>query len=252
VGLESVTFLGGDLKIGTGTFETCKKLKTVNAPSLEAWLSMSFENRGSSPLENGACLYLNGELLTHVEFPEGTKKIDDFQFSGYKYLESVTLPEGLEEIGYGAFENCSKISEITLPGSLTYIDSSAFAKCTSLKTLRVPSIHFLLELKNNGHLFNNVEALYVDGKLTTEVKIPEDVKVTNQYAFANWGFLTDLYIHSSFERIGLYGLYRCASLETVHFDGTMEQWETIVSHSPYWKETTDHYTVSCTDGEIVY
>ena len=250
--LEAVTFLGGDARLGAGAFDGCEKLKRVYAPSVEDWLSLSFENMGSNPLEFGGKLYLNGEFATNIEIPEGVTVIGSYQFSGYSYLESVKLPEGLEVISNSAFENCKKIKEINLPSTLKVIDNAAFNKCSLLKNLYIPSLEFYLDLDGYGSVMSNVENLYIDGERVSEVIFPDGVERIPDFAFCNWGFLEGIYIPSTVNNIGYYGLAGCDSLGEIRFGGTVAEWEEIVRWSHYWKQSSDKYTVICVDGEIEY
>lgn len=250
--LESVTFLGGDVRLGGGVFDGCGAIKYVNAQSIEDWLSLTFENMGSNPLEFGAKLNINKELVTDIVIPEGTTVIGSYQFSGYKYLESVVLPEGLEIISNSAFENCKKIKEITLPSSLKVIDNAAFNDCASLEDLYIPSLEFYLDLDGYGSIMSNVENLYIDGERVTEVVFPEGVERIPDYAFCNWSFLEGVYIPSTVNNIGYYGLAGCDSLTEIRFGGTVAEWEEIVRWSSYWKQSSDKYTVICIDGTIEY
>ena len=250
--LERVSFLGGDIRTSSGEFDGCTRLKSVYAPSIEDWLSISFGNRGANPLEFGAKLYFGGEFVTDVEIPEGTKVVGAYQFSGYSYLESVKLPGGLEEISNSAFENCNKIKEITLPSSLTLIDNAAFTGCALLEDLYISSLEFYLNLDGYGSIMSNVKNLYIDGERVTEIVFPKGIERIPGYAFCNWSFLESIYIPSSVNGIRYYGLAGCDSLTEIRFGGTVAEWEEIVRWSPYWKESSDKYTVICVDGEIEY
>lgn len=250
--LEKITFLGGDVRLGGGAFDGCKKIKSVYVPSLEDWLSITFENQGSNPLEFGAKLYFGDELVTDVEIPDGTKVVGAYQFSGYSYLESVKLPEGLEKIDMSAFKKCTSLKEIFLPENLTLIYISAFSECKSLESVYVPSLEFWLELKTYDGISPNVKNFYIDGKRTTDVVIPEGTEVINSYTFCNWTFLESIYIPASVTAIGHNGLVGCSSLSQIYFGGTLEEWNELISRSPYWKQWSDYYTVYCLDGEIQY
>ena len=250
--LESVTFLGGDVRVGGGAFDGCDSIKYVNAQSIENWLSLTFENRGANPLEFGARLNINKELVTDIVIPEGSATIGAYQFSGYKYLESVILPEGLEMICNSAFENCKKLNEITLVSSLKSIENSAFSGCISLKDLYIPSLEFYIDLGDYGSVLSNVENLYIDGERISEIALPEGIERINDFAFCNWRFLESIYIPSTVENIGYGGLAGCTSLTQIRFGGTIAEWEQILEWSPYWKQDSDNYTVICVDGEIEY
>lgn len=248
--LENVTFLGGGTNFSTNCFVDCKKLAEIYVQSASDWASMSFSHAEANPFLYGAKLYIDGEFVTDFEFPSGTKTINSFLFADYSYLESVTIPEGVEKIEIGAFMRCDKISEITLPSTVNYIESSVFSSCTSLKTLYLPSLDWWLSLKqDHTDLFENAETVYVDGKITTTIVIPEGTKRIESFTFHQCDFLTDVYIPVSVRRLNSHSFSYCGELN-IHYSASTKEFEYLTSNSPYWCEWNDKYTVYCSNGVI--
>ncbi len=160
--LNSIEIPSRVTSIGERAFEDCSALKKVNITDIDAWAMIDFAF-SSNPLNYGAGLYLNGELVTEVTLTTATK-IGDYAFNRYDSLTSITIPssvtsigsdafnncsllgtvtfgEGskLESIGSSAFSICSNLTSITIPSGVTSIGDSAFYRCTSLTSIEIPS-----------------------------------------------------------------------------------------------------------------
>lgn len=251
INLEIITFLGGDISFVGSGFENCPKLQRVNVSSKSDWVSMSFSSTVSTPFVNGAKLYINDEFITHFEFPEGTKVINNCLFLDYQWLESLIIPEGVEEIGFNAFANCENLTELTLPSSLSNIKSSAFGGCSKLKTVYLPSIEWLIESHQHYSCFlENVEDLYFNGVKTTEIIIPEGTETIASFAFYKCTAITSVYIPKSLRYLSTDSFSYCGDLE-IYYEGTMKEWRMLDENSHYWyNEYTDYYIIHCSDGDL--
>ncbi len=93
----------------------------------DLWNNVSFY--GNQILQRTSNLYVNGELTTNLEIPDGRTSIPDFLFDGAKMLKTITIPEGVTSIGSYAFRNCSSLTSFTIPSSVTSIGIFAFEGC---------------------------------------------------------------------------------------------------------------------------
>lgn len=123
-------------------FSDCSKLKKIKiGKSVErigervvsrCHLLATIDGRGASA--DKRMLIFDGTLLaytaaskeSHLEIPEGVKRIGSDALFDAKNLTSVTLPSSLESIGTGAFQR-SSITEIEVPESVTTIEYGAFS-----------------------------------------------------------------------------------------------------------------------------
>ena len=109
-------------------FEVPPNVKTVGdlPSSLE---KVSFRGVPESIAENA---FYNTQL-SHIELPEGLKRIETNAFEKCK-LKSISLPSSLTHIGEMAFGS-SSLEAVTIPGSVEVLEDSVFSGCDNLKTV---------------------------------------------------------------------------------------------------------------------
>ena len=140
----------------------------------------------------------------------------------FKYcsgLTSINIPNSVTWIGADAFLGCSSLTSINIPNSVTSIGQSAFYWCYNLQKVIIDDIeswckiNFQSESSNplfkGGHLYNN------ENKEITNVIIPEEIKIINNYAFCNYTALTSIDIPNSVTTIGDYAFYGCSGLTSI-------------------------------------
>ena len=195
--IKTLSFLGNINYLGKDIFLNCKNLKTVFVDNIALWLSFHFPTIESSPLYNGAQLFVDGEEVTNLvipsgvtaiskgsfygcknitsaRFPSSLKMIDDYAFYGCVNLMDFQLPNQLKNIGEGAFKSCSSLTKLDLPQSLLTIGEYAFSSCGNLSTIVA---HWEEPITVNNTMFNGVSVncyLYVP------------IGTATKYASAGW------------------------------------------------------------------
>lgn len=173
------------------------KLEKVIAPSLEAWLSIRFEDESSNFLSVAENLYFGDGLVTEVTIPGSVKKVPAYSFTGCHSLKKVIVEEGVIALGEGCFSD-TNIEEITLPQSLTSLcennryfsfSRSPFRFCDELQRIEIPP------------------------KVT---EIPED-------CFRRCGSLREIVLPEGLNRIGSGAFSSCDSLEELVLPSTVEE-----------------------------
>ena len=230
--LESVTIPASVTFIGGSAFGDCDHLRSVYAPDLRSWCGITFESRDANPMHydwesEPRNLYINGQILTELQIPEGISEIGAYTFYGCSALTKVHIPEGVTSIGSCAFMECERLEEIALPSSLSTIESDAFHSCSSLKYVRLPD-----GVAEIGYAaFGNCAALeridipesvvtiesyaFENCKALTSIILPEGLIVLGERAFDGCSALTEILIPDSVTAIGKNTFAGCTSLKTV-------------------------------------
>ena len=241
-------------------FTNCK-IKEVNVADIGAWCNITFSNINSNPLFYcNANLLLNDEIVTDLVIPNGVTEIKDYAFSMQKgalgTIISVRIPSSLTKIGSDAFANCNGIQRVYIT------DVAAWCK-----------IDFAEESSNPLATSRSyiTTKLYVNGKIVTDLVIPEGVTEIKPFAFQNGTQLTSVTIPSTVTTIGDkafrycenlktvnipnsvknindQAFFHCSALTDINFDGTTTEWQGITKN--YWLNPTGQCTIHCTDGEL--
>ena len=250
--LESIAIPSSVTSIGSavdGCFYGCTKLSAVYITDLSAWLAIDFDNH-CNPLAYAHNLYLNGELVTELVIPEGTKTINGWAFRDCTSITSLTVPASVESIGdvafYGctnlaevnfadgsrlksigesAFHSCSSLTEIKLPEGLTTIGLWAFEDCTSLTSITIPSS--LTEIRScafDG--CTKLSAVYItDLAAWCNISFGSPYGYPLYYAhnlYLNDELITELVIPEGVTSISNYAFYNCDAITSVSIPASVE------------------------------
>ena len=93
------------MEIGYDSFYGCETLNSVYITDLTAWCSIDFDNP-STPLSNGAKLYLNNEEVKNLIIPKEITEIKKYAFSGCESIEQITIGNNVSSIKDRAFSGC--------------------------------------------------------------------------------------------------------------------------------------------------
>ncbi len=145
--LKDITISSAVKSIGSNAFGYCY-VENVHITDMASWCAIDFEDYSSNPLNSWGDihrLYLNGEIVTDLVIPEGTTRIGNYAFYGYKLLTNVKLSDSVKYVGNYAFYDCENIKEVTLGNSVEKIGERGFSYCRELTDITIGS-----SLKNVG------------------------------------------------------------------------------------------------------
>ena len=297
--IEELTIPKSVIFFGDNAFQNAKIKKVIYEGSALDWCNIDFfgqihyvemyleENYPSysNPLIAGADLYIGGELLTEIVFPEGTTKIKDSIFHGYAKLTKVVLPQGVTEIGNAAFGKCVNLKDITLPDSITHIGKWAFYGCSSIEEACMPNVETLGErafaqcssLKSVS-MSNKVTSIesktFYQCSSLTEIVFSENLEFIGKQAFAYCTSLEAITLPQSLKNISEEAFSVCKNLKTatlgknistlgyrifnycelltkIKYDGTMESWAGVCGDYSICYKHPQTIEIECIDGTII-
>ena len=224
--LTSVVIPNSVTTIGNVAFLQCNNLDSVYYNgTIEDWCKITFESDTANPMFYAENFYIYNEekadyeLLTEVVVPNSVTSIGNFAFYGFDCLTSVEIPNSVTSIGEYTFYNCTNLTSVEIPDSIESIDYSAFGGCSNLEFNIEGELKYL---GNDNNLY-----LYLFGVKDKNVETAEinaNCKIIGNYAFEDCTNLTSIEIPNSVTSIGSDAFYSCDKLESVYYNGTIEDW----------------------------
>ena len=212
--LTSITIPDSVTTIGDSAFLGCNSLTSVNIPD--------------SVTSIGVYAFQQCASLESVTLGRGLTTINDYAFSKCPSLKHIVIPEGVTAIGYASFWDCTSLETVTLPKSLTISDSYAFQNCEALKALYISDLDawyrvvFNIPETDNGVTYftanplSYARNLYLNGKLLTEIVIPDDVTEIKQLTFVACKNIKTLTIHEEVKSIGTCAFWGCVDIDDIY------------------------------------
>ena len=142
-------------------------------------------------------------------------------------ITSCTIHGDTKIIASAAFENCKNLQSIHIPSSVTQIGTKAFEGCRSLESVHIKDLSAWCNISFD--IFANplchAHALYLDGKLITDLVIPDGVKKIGSYAFEDCYRLEGITLPNSLTTIGFSAFFGCRNLKSVEISNNVEDIE---------------------------
>ena len=129
---------------------------------------------------------------------------------------SVIIPDGFTTISSDAFRGCSNLKSIKIPDSVTTIGEDAFLGCTSLTNVYYAgdiASWCRIEFDEDGTYLLTASNLYLDGKLLTNLVIPDGVTSIADSRFS-WESVTGITIPNSVTTIARGAFSDCINITT--------------------------------------
>ena len=218
--LRSVTIPHTIKSIGDRAFYG-SPIKSVHIDDIAAWCEITYTGGyygPSNPLQYGADLYLNDELISDLVIPDNVTSIGRYAFYNCPSLTSVTIPNNVTTIGEKAFWNCANLASATIPNSVTSIGDEAFNKCNINEIHYGGTLQEWLEKEWKNNQISSKFSLYMGGELFTNLTIPNNITSIKDYAFAGCRSLTSVTIPSNVTSIGVNAFTYCDDITSVHIN----------------------------------
>lgn len=143
--------------------------------------------------------------------------------------------------GNMAFSSCTELTYIYLPANIKEIGALDFVGCTSLK-----AIVSLANIETIGYRAFGDCSSFTGG--AGELHLNSIISI-GQYAFQNCSSLVEVHLGCNLTKISAGAFLNCSNLRSLHFDGTVEQWNNIELGND-WCHGTQITGVICADGSI--
>lgn len=225
--LRHVTLSDKITVLGTGTFQNCSGLISVDAPQVKSIGQYCFQyctalESISMPdvrsISNQA--FIHCEALNNVSIKTLQAPVMSYTF-GYCYsLKNIELPTSLAGILAYGFAACQSLTELTLPDGTRYVNENAFQDCKSLTTISLPGS--LPSIADNT--FRNCSALK-----TVTIRQPSSLQSIGNSAFSNCSAMEEISLPNSLQTIHIQAFNYSLALETI----TIAKAEGSISGAPW-------------------
>lgn len=137
--LTSITIGDGVTSIGDRAFQNCRNLTSVHITDIAKWCAIQIYTYSdySHPLYYAHNLYLNENLITNLEIPNGVTEIKAVAFRYCTSFTSVTIPNSVTSIGGNAFSNCTNLTSIRIGNGISSIANYAFSLSSKLTDIYI-------------------------------------------------------------------------------------------------------------------
>ena len=144
----------------------------------------------------------------------------------------------------GSSAECTYLSfELTSDGSSYVVSNITDATLTEIV---VPSTY-------NGKSVTEIKkhAIYQNSNIT-KIYLPETITFIQGDAIMHNSSLTEITLMNKNIHIGEDFLTFCTSIQTINYNGTQEEWNSVKKDRDWNYNTLQHnaYTIKCTDGDI--
>ena len=259
ISLETIIFPDSVTLVGYAAFMGCSSLKNVRWPESDleicgsAFINCSsLKTSPSRASEIGNSAFVGCHSLTDVFVPAAY--CGSGIFAGCKSIKKAVFAEGTKTIPDNIFNDCTALTQIIISSTVTSLGQLPFVFCTQLHEVINKST---LELNKTDEAFvgcDNLEYIISNdsySKLSTLEGITYYIKTNGYILFVDYNNkeCATLTIPSYITQIGSAALYNFDKLETLNYEGTKEQWNSMDKGSD-WNEGVPATVVHCSDGDV--
>lgn len=249
--LETLIFHNGLIEIGNFAFSCCKNLTKINFPdslhkikglALHCCENLKEVTLGSSLREISPYMLQSITGLQKVTISNGIERIGDYVFDRCLFIKDISIPSSVTSIGNQTFNGCTSLEQISFD-KCQYIDFSPLSIncCNNLQKIIVPQGWniYLYELQYDDRvLLNDCTRLQAIGTVNKHsiddmkigiesinvrrindqsdaLDILQGVKVIDKHVFSKCGFLQDISLPDSIEKICYKAFESCSNLISI-------------------------------------
>lgn len=155
-----------------------------------------------------------GHASTSELFWTKNNELHDYSFYGCSSLISLKLPKSLTKIGMDAFNGC-KLESITVPSSVVCYNGGFIFKGCNIKDIHITDLSLWNESLNFSFPSDGWN-LHINGRLATQISIPNGTAQIRASAFRGCVSLTNVVLPNSVTTIENNAFTHCTKLEKIN------------------------------------
>lgn len=197
INLEKIVLPDSLTRLHNLAFDGCKNLRSVYINDIDRWFDSRKLLRCNSKSEYVFYdVYVGGELLTELSYPDTNAKFLHF-----------------------SFEYCRSIKNVKIPANAKGLSDESLSNFINLEAIYVDQIDSLCNCYFNA---SRQYDLYVGGELLTELVIPESMTVIRPW-FSNCRSIKNIVFHNSVTEITARAFEGCSGLVHVELPLQLEK-----------------------------
>lgn len=200
-------------------FHSCDNLEKVYISDLVAWCNIEFADEYSNPVSAAEELYLNNQLIEHLEIPAELTHIGNYAFVGCNSLQTVSFEENSQVVSLGmyAFSTCVNLTEISIPDSVTDIGYMPFDWSDRLTNIMVDENNATYQSIDGNLYTKDGKKLvqYAVAKTDTKFVVPDGVTEIGYNAFKHSNSLQEIVLPEGVTTIESSAFVDCHSLTSI-------------------------------------
>lgn len=169
--------------------------------------------------------------LTTINFPASLETIGESAFYDAGFIE-LELPGTITTYGKHVFSNNVSLIHVSLPDNMTVIVDSMFKDCDNLETIDFPQSVEKIEASafSNCYKLENIdisnvkiieEYAFAQCKNITSIVLSNDITVIDDYTFYSMDSLVSVILPQNLEIISTYAFGGCSNLTEIVFPQTL-------------------------------
>jgi len=133
-------------------------------------------------------------------------------------IENVVIDEGIEKIGNYSFFRCTNLVNVAIPTTLESSGNFAFDFCDNLTNVYISDLAKWCAIsfsEGENNPLCTKSNLYVNGKLITNLTIPDDVKAIENNAFIQCSSIESVVMPQKVSSVGWFAFCNCKNLNSI-------------------------------------